>query len=222
MDSIDPAKIASSPLVMFDSSEPLKALGLSWDLTSDCFTFLAPNGIISCHDPMTKRSVLSLASKMFDPIGLISPFTVRGKILFQELWRKGLQWDDPLDSETKEKWSSWKSDLLHLKDVTIYRCFGNGLTPDLRMERHGFGDASPKAYRAAVYIRITDKQGQVSSKLVMSRSRVAAIKTVSPPRLKLLAAVVNVRLLKYVAETLPIKIDSVVCWTDSMVALDLW
>ena len=51
--------------------------------TSDCFRFLAPNGIISRHDPMTKRSALSLASKMFDPMGLILPFTVRGKIFFK-------------------------------------------------------------------------------------------------------------------------------------------
>ena len=70
-----------------------------------------------------------------------------------------------------------------------------------------------------MYIRITDKQGQVSSQLVMSRSRVAPIKTVSLPRLKLFTAVVNARLLKYVAEALPIKMDSVICWTDSMVAL---
>ena len=219
MDGIDPAKRASSSLVEFDSSDPLKALGVSWDLTTDCFRFLASNSIISCHDPMTKRSVLSLASKVFDPMGLISPFTVRAKILFQELWQKGLQWDDPLDGYTGERWSSWKSDLLQLKDVTVPRCFGNGITPDSRIELHGFGDASPKAYGAAVYIRVTDEQGQISSQLVMSRSRVAPIKTVSLPRLELLAAVVNARLLKFVVQTLPIKIDNIVCWTDSMVAL---
>ena len=93
---------------------------------------------------MTKRSVLSLASKICYPVGLISPLTVRAKILFQERLRKGLQWNDPLDSDTKEKWSSWKSDLLQLKDVTIPRCFGNGVTPDHRIELHGFGDASQK------------------------------------------------------------------------------
>ena len=70
-----------------------------------------------------------------------------------------------------------------------------------------------------MHIRVTVKQGQVSSQLVMSRSRVAPIKTVSLPRLELLAGVVNARLLKYVAETLPIKMDNIVCWTDSMVAL---
>ena len=147
MDAIAPAKRASSSLVEFES----------WDLTSDHFRFLAPGGIVLSPDPMTKISLLSLASKMFDPLGLISPFTVRAKILFQELWLKGLLWDDPLDSEIKAKWLHWKSELLQLKGVTIPRCFGNGITQDSKIELHGFGDASPKAYGAAVYIRIADK-----------------------------------------------------------------
>ena len=42
MDGIDPDKRATSLLVECDSSEPLKALGVSWDLISDCFRFNAP------------------------------------------------------------------------------------------------------------------------------------------------------------------------------------
>ena len=38
-------------------------------------------------------------------------------------------------------------------------------------------------------------------------------------RLELLAAVVNARLLKFVAESLTLKVDRVVCWPDSMVTL---
>ena len=55
----------------------------------------------------------------------------------------------------------------------------------------------------------------------MSKSRVAPTKTVSLPRLELLAAVVNARLLKltFVAESLTLKVDRVVCWTDGMVTL---
>ena len=219
MDSIDTEKRASSPLVEFDSHEPLKALGVSWDLTSDCFRFISPNEIVSSHDSMTKRSLLSLASKVFDPMGLISPFTVRAKILFQELWRRGLEWDDPLDGDIVREWSSWKSELFQLKGVTIPRWFGTSVTSKPIVELHGFGDASPKAYGAAVYIRVTDCVGQVSSQLVMSKTRVAPIKTVSLPRLELLAAVVNARLLKFVVNTLQIKVDRVVCWTDSMVTL---
>ena len=83
------------------------------------------------------------------------------------------------------------------------------------VELHGFGDASPKAYGAAVYIQIIDSVGQVASKLVMSKSRAAPIKEVSLPRLELLAAVVNVRRPKFVVDTLQIKMHRVVCWTDS-------
>ena len=36
MDGIDPAKRASLALVEFDSSDPLKTLGVSWDLAQDC------------------------------------------------------------------------------------------------------------------------------------------------------------------------------------------
>ena len=83
VEATDPAKRASSPFVMFNLSNTLKALGVSWDLNSDRFRFLAPSEIISSHDPMSKISLLILASKTFDPLGLISPFTVRAKILVE-------------------------------------------------------------------------------------------------------------------------------------------
>ena len=96
----------------------------SWDLTSDHFRFLAPGGIVLPPHPMTKRSLLSLASKMFYPLGLISPFTVRAKVLFQKLWLKGVLWDDPLDSETKEKVATL--------EVRLVATESRGHTPMLR------------------------------------------------------------------------------------------
>ena len=68
-----------------------------------------------------------------------------------------------------------------------------------------------------VYIRSIDEVGEILTRLVMSKSRVAPTKTVSLPRLELLTAVANSRLLTFVAESLSVKIDQVVCWTDSMV-----
>ena len=87
------------------------------------------------------------------------------------------------------------------------------------IEFHGFGDALPAAYGAAVYIKCLGETGHTSTHLVMSKTRVTPAKTVSLPRLELLAAVVNARLLKFVAESLTLKVDRVVCWNDSMVAL---
>ena len=90
----------------------------------------------------------------------------------------------------------------------------------LSIELHGFSDASTRAYDEAVYIRCVDETGHISTHFVMSKSRVALTKTMSLPRLELLAAVINARLLKFVAESLTLKIDRVVCCTDSVVTLE--
>ena len=62
---------------------------------------------------------------MYNPLGLISPFTVRAKILFQELWLKGLHWDDPLDGDIKAKWLSWKSTLATFIGKALTTNFSN-------------------------------------------------------------------------------------------------
>ena len=53
----------------------------------------------------------------------------------------------------------------------------------------------------------------------MSKSRVAPLKIVTLPRLELLAAVVNTRLTRFVADSLKRDISRVVLWSDSTVAL---
>ena len=106
-----------------------------------------------------------------------------------------------------------------LSCITIPRYFMGNTESSSSVELHGFGDASTKACGAEVYIRCVDEAGHISTHHVMSKSRVALTKTVSLPRLELLAAFTNARLLKFVAESLTLKIDRVVCWTDSMVTL---
>lgn len=52
MDAIDPAKRASSPFMEFNSIDPLKARGVSWDH----FRSLVLSGIISSRNPMTNST----------------------------------------------------------------------------------------------------------------------------------------------------------------------
>ena len=62
-----------------------------------------------------------------------------------------------------------------------------------------FSDTSEFAYRAAAYLKVTsDADVQVS--LVMGKSRVAPIKTVSIPRLELTAALVDAKLARFIQE----------------------
>ncbi|XP_068726557.1 uncharacterized protein [Montipora capricornis] len=147
---------------------------------------------------------------------MTTPFTIRAKMLLQELWQRGLQWEDWLDEDIADQWRSWKSKLSQLSCITIPHYFMGNIESTSSIELHGFGDPSLAAYGAAVYITCLGEARHASTHLVMSKSRVAPAKTVSLPRLELLAAVVNARLLKFVAESLTLKVDRVVCWTDSM------
>jgi hypothetical protein len=123
LEHIEEKDRAPSSLFNFSEKEPMKALGICWGTDTDCFTFRIAQQILESKDPGTKRSLLSIASKIYDPMGLLTPFTIRAKILFQQrLWQRGLEWDDELPRDIKEEWRSWKSELYHLNSVNIPRC----------------------------------------------------------------------------------------------------
>ncbi|KAL7724155.1 hypothetical protein ACLKA6_010102 [Drosophila palustris] len=104
-------------LLSFNDTDSTKTLGMRWTPSSDtfryhlddCFTELSP----------TKRNILSVAARMFDPLGLLSPISIRAKILLQELWRMQLPWDDTMPMEMHSRWEKFKENLLELHKIAI-------------------------------------------------------------------------------------------------------
>ncbi|GBM01388.1 hypothetical protein AVEN_64620-1, partial [Araneus ventricosus] len=73
-----------------------KVLGLSWDTREDYLTMDTNlSEFVSIHKN-TKRFILQAVRRIFDPLGLITPFTIRVKCLIQDLWSEKIPWDDLL------------------------------------------------------------------------------------------------------------------------------
>ena len=223
MQAIPEKDRASDSLIRLESELPgmhpvTKALGLKWNMRTDSLVFMIELDSLKLKSETlyTKRELASLAAKIFDPIGLISPFTVRSKLLLQSLWTQGVGWDDELPEETSRKWVQWVQELSELEQLHIPRSYIDWpLSQHAKVELHAFGDASEVAYATAIYIRVVPKEGKASTSLVMSKTRVSPVRKISLPRLELMAAVITPRLCIYVKDAIDCPISRIVCWTDN-------
>ena len=69
--------------------------------------------------PATKRSLLKVIGKIFDPLGFLSPFIIRWKVLFQILCIENVNWDSELIGEHLNLWNTLISELEHLNNVHV-------------------------------------------------------------------------------------------------------
>ena len=86
-------------------------------------------------------------------------------------------------------------------------------------ELHHFSDASNQGYGQCSYLRLEDEKHNVHCTFMMGKSRVAPLKPVTIPRLKLTAAVCSVRIGQQIHQELESRIDEDLYWTDSKVVL---
>ena len=75
-----------------------RALGIKWNLETDTF-FYEPKEF---NKPMTRRGVISVISSIFDPLGFASPFIITGKMIFQEMTKMKLSWDEVMPEVIKK------------------------------------------------------------------------------------------------------------------------
>ena len=145
----------------------VKLLGLYWSTLTDMFYFDFRDVIAFFKTlPPTKRTVLRVLTKVFDPLGLLSPFTVGTKILFQTLCKRKINWDDVLDGTLRHKWNYLVKEFESLTQITIPRCYYvTELDPEPQ-QINGFSDASEKAYAAVIHLRSTYSNGSMSVHII--------------------------------------------------------
>nr|XP_049697167.1 uncharacterized protein LOC126054700 [Helicoverpa armigera] len=165
----------------------------------------------------TKRSMLSDISKLFDPLGWLSPLSTKLKLLFQQVWMSSSQWDDKLPDQISKEWLNIKDDMHKINQFKLERWLGTGENNTL--ELHGFCDSSNKAYACVVYCK-TENNGVTKISLVAGKARLAPVnKSISLPKLELSGALLLSKLLAKIKQCFISHNIKIYTWTDSMVVL---
>ncbi|XP_076686070.1 uncharacterized protein LOC143378131 [Andrena cerasifolii] len=200
----------------WDTDTQHSVLGIQWLPATDNFQIRLLEG--STSPTTTKRSVLSQAAQIFDPLGWLAPVTVWTKIFIQTLWTLTTDWDEALPVQSEDAWREFLKALPALRQIQIPRCMGLTST-NQSVEVHGFSDASERAYSAVAYLRVHDSSGDIQIHLISAKTKVAPLKKLSLPRLELSGAHLLTRLVAHLLSTLALRINGVHLWTDALVAL---
>ena len=192
----------------------VNVLGLAWCVVDDHFAIKAKVNTLS---KFTKRTTLQQLASVFDPLGLLAPILIKGKIIYQDTWKGDHNWDDPLPCDLEDRWKSFEHEL---KGALCVR-FKRMVQPDKSqpIDLLCFVDASQEAYSAAVYLRQEYDSG-CSCELIFAKARVAPIKRqLTIPKLELTAALIGARSLRFVARELHKPVRQMYMWSDSQITL---
>lgn len=189
-------------------------LGLHWNPGTDVL-FYKIN--LADSPSNTKRLILSDTGSLYDPTNMLAPVIIVAKMFIQTLWLAGLDWDTPLPAPLLAEWLTFRNGLQQLEAIRIQRWLG--LRSDIRPYLHGFCDASSKAYAAVIYLCSTNHQGERTSMLITSKTKVAPVKTMTIPRLELCAAQLLTATMLNVRQALELADVPYTMWTDSTIVL---
>ena len=161
-----------------------RALGVYWNVQKDALCFQ----VNLREKPRNRRGMLSMLSSFYDPLGLISPSILKGRLILQELCQEGLHWDKKVSEEYVKKWEAWKRKLYGLEKLSLGRCIKpSNFCKIVNISLHNFSDASEIGYGQCSYLRVVDENENIHCSLIMGKARVAPKRFASIPRLELVA-----------------------------------
>ncbi|XP_062714917.1 uncharacterized protein LOC134291324 [Aedes albopictus] len=200
-------------------------LGMKWIPSDDVFTYTFAiredlRMILKDSYVPTKREVLKVIMSLFDPLGLVAFFLVHGKILMQDVWASGIDWDQKINDQVFIRWRQWISYFPQLDTMQIPRCYFSSPFPKNfdRLEIHILVDASDSAYACVAYYRLETENG-IQMAFICAKTKVAPLKVLSIPRLELKAAILGVRMLESIRGYHTYAINRRVLWSDSSTVL---
>ena len=215
-----------------------KVLGTHWNPVEDQFKFkvrlnfspkrrkvrtgpdLSLDQLTACIPTiLTKRIILSQVNGIYDPLGLLTPFTMKAKVMMQHMWMnetKRLGWDDPLPDGICLEWVQFFKELFDVEYLYFFRCIRPADAkgdPILII----FCDASKLGYGACAYVQWQHNSGSFSSILLCAKGRVAPLKVISIVRLELCGSIIGKRLYVFIESECRIQFAKVIFVIDSQI-----
>jgi hypothetical protein len=211
LSSIPTEKVSPKASLHLDGEALERVLGTKWDIPTDTFTFTFK----FIDAPASKRGILKVTCSLFDPLGILVAFILIAKLLLQELWRLGYDWDTELSPDLIPHWEKWKKAARKVSQVSIPRCFYSAGTSITEIQLRIFADASELAYGPVAYLRFSFKDGHHEVSFVIAKSRLAPLRTITLPCLELMAALTAVRLFNNIIHEIDLPVERTFFWSDS-------
>ncbi|XP_043862627.1 uncharacterized protein LOC122756602 [Drosophila santomea] len=129
---------------------PEKVLGMYWEPSNDVFKYTfrfarLKRDVLNGESIPTKREALQVLMSSFDPLGLLSCYTIGLKMQLQKVWRAGIDWDEELPDALFTSWQQWKTVLLQATEMEFPRFYSTLLPIADQIDLHTFVDASEYA-----------------------------------------------------------------------------
>ena len=204
------------PLGIEKEIETEGVLGLRWDVENDDLKYKFSCSWKVDGGKLTKRTMLSVANSIYDPVGLLTPFSTKAKIVIRSTWahEPKLGWDSQLPRSIEEQWKQVMVEIPRLTELKFQRT----LTPQDSVGKPMmiiFSDGSEHAYGAVAYLRWKTQDGRYESRLIMAKSRMAPLKTVDIVRIELCGAVLSKRLRATILKEMQPQLERVIHLVDS-------
>ena len=187
-------------------------LEVNWNVEKDALCFK----VNLKEKPRNWRGMLSMLSSFYDPVGLASPFLLRGRLIPQEWCQEGLHWDKQVSEDYVKKWEAWKREIYDLEKISLGRCIKpSNFLKIINILLHNFSDVFKIGYGQYNNLRVADEDENIDYSLIMGKARLGSKKFVSILRLELVATVISVKISNIIKKELQLQEFDEYFWTDS-------
>ena len=212
-------EIGGETAICQESALPtVKTLGLIWNARTDTlqitFSPKHEQGIL------TLRKIASDGGRLYDPLGIVLPVTMAGRILQQACWSFGTGWDEKLDEDLQSRWKKWVQKTKRINEIKVPRSISQIHQTYQRRRLITFVDASSEAHAAVVYMQTLYSNGQLGARLMAAKGKVTSLnKPESIPRLECAAAALGAEFTAHICSILYMERKDVVYFSDSSTTL---